>query len=87
MSSIKDCLNRNVRITDERINHIRENHPEFSYKDFDEKMINTLQLPDIIILSSSDKTVELFYKYYFNTPVGEKWLCIVVKNLENDFLI
>jgi hypothetical protein len=39
MSSIKDCLNRNVRITDERINHIRENHPEFSYKDFDEKMI------------------------------------------------
>jgi len=48
MSSIKDCLNRNVRITDERINHIRENHPEFSYKDFDEKIINTLQLPDII---------------------------------------
>jgi hypothetical protein len=87
MTSIQDCLYRNIRITDERINHILENHPEFSFQDFNEKIINTLQLPDFIILSSSDQTVELFYKYYYNTAVGEKWLCIVVKNLKSDFLL
>jgi hypothetical protein len=87
MTSIQDCLYRNIRITDERINHILENHPEFPFQDFNEKIINTLQLPDFIILSSSDQTVELFYKYYYNTAVGEKWLCIVIKNLKSDFLL
>lgn len=76
MSSIIDCLNRDIRLTDERIDHIQENHPEFAFKDFNEKIINTLQSPEIIVVSSSDETVELFYKYFFNTPVGNKWLCI-----------
>ena len=87
MKLIEDCLNRNVRLTDERIQHIKENHPEFGKSDFDDKIINTLQSPEFIIASISDETVELFYKYYLNTPVGDKWLCIVVKNLSTDFFI
>jgi hypothetical protein len=39
MNLIKDCLNRNIRLTDERIEHIKENHPEFAVNDFDEKII------------------------------------------------
>jgi hypothetical protein len=85
--SIKDCLNRNIRVTDERIQHIKESHPEFNIDDLEEKITNTLQYPDIITTSSSDESVELFYKYYFKTPVGDKWLCIVVKNLSTDFFV
>jgi hypothetical protein len=45
------------------------------------------QYPEVIVASVSDETVELFYKYFLNTPVGDKWLCIVVKNLTIDFFI
>lgn len=87
MISIKDCLNRNVRVTDERIQHIRDNHPELDVNDLEEKVTNTLQQPEIIVASASDETVELFYKYYSKTPVGDKWLCVVVKNLATDFFV
>src|SRR4051812_12069793 len=83
----KDCLNRNVRLTSERIQHIREAHPELASNDVLEKIIQTLQNPEIILSSISDQSVELFYRYYLNTLVGNKWLCIVVKNLATDFFI
>jgi hypothetical protein len=87
MILIKDCLNRNIRITDERIQHIKQNHPELAVDGLEEKLVTTLQYPEIIIASVSDESVELFYKYYFKTPVGDKWLCVVVKNLAADFFV
>jgi len=60
MSLIKDCLNRNIRLTDERLQHIKENHPEFALSDFDEKIVNTLQYPEIVVASLSDTTVGTF---------------------------
>lgn len=70
MSAIKDCLNRIIMLTDERIQHIKKNHPEFNPDDFDEKIINTLQAPEHIILSLSDETVELYYKHFYGTPLA-----------------
>src|SRR5438045_8348240 len=87
MNSVKDCLNRSIRITNERLQHIKENHPELALDDLEGKITNTLQSPEIVVSSISDETVELFYKYFFNTPVGNKWLCIVIKNLMTDFFI
>lgn len=52
-----------------------------------ENVEQTLQNPDIILSSVSDESVELVYRYYLNTVVGNKWLCIVVKNLISDFFI
>ena len=86
MSSIKDRLNRSIRFTNDVL-IIQENHPEFAFSGFNEIVITTLQSPEIIVVSSSDETVELFYKYFLNTPVGNKWLCIVIKNLETDFFV
>ena len=87
MIAIKDCLKRNVRVTDERIQHIKDNHPELDVNDLEEKVTNTLQQPEIIVASASDETVELFYKYYSKTPVGDKWLCVVVKTWRLIFLL
>ena len=67
MILIKDCLNRDIRVTDERIQHIKENHPELAVDDLAEKLSDTLQHPEIIFASVSDESVELFYKYYFKS--------------------
>jgi hypothetical protein len=47
----------------------------------------TLAYPDQIVLSSTDSTVELFYKHYSSTPVTSKFLCTVVKVLPEDSFI
>jgi hypothetical protein len=84
---IKDCLNRNIRLTTERLHHIQESHPELASGDLQQKVSQTLQYPEIILSSVSDESVELIYRYYLNTVVGDKWHCIVVKNLKTDFFI
>jgi len=38
-------------------------------------------------LAATDETVLLSYRYYTGTPIGDKWLCIVVKYLENDAFV
>lgn len=40
--------------------------------------------PDKIVRSWTDKEVELFYRDYYATPVGRKFLCVVVKVLPDD---
>lgn len=43
--------------------------------------------PDIVVKSRTDPDVELFYKYYEDTPVTEKYLCVVVKVSIGDLFI
>jgi hypothetical protein len=47
----------------------------------------TLSSPEVVVRSNSDESVELFYEFFTDTIVGDKWLCVVVKNLENDFFV
>lgn len=74
---------REVRITQERINHIIENHPEFD-NTISSKLTNTLQFPDEVVESKSDDCVILYYKKYFKTEVGDKFICVVTKTNEID---
>lgn len=46
-----------------------------------EKIKQTLLEPEQIVRSRIDPEVELFYRYYDNTPVSEKYLCVVLKTL------
>lgn len=85
MKWFKDIHGRQIRLTDERWNHIETDHPEM-FRQID-KIEDTLLNPDIIIKSKIDHTVELFYRYYKTTPVTEKYLCIVVKILIDDLFI
>jgi hypothetical protein len=47
----------------------------------------TLREPEIVRKSRSDVTVALYYRYYTNTLVGDKWLCVVVKLLLDDAFV
>ncbi|MBF0464998.1 MAG: hypothetical protein HQK88_06670 [Nitrospirae bacterium] len=85
MRWLDDVLKRKIRLTDERIAHIEADHPEMSQQ-FD-KIKDTLLEPDVIVRSLSDTFVELFYRYYKTTPVGVKYMCVIVKQGENDFFI
>lgn len=46
-----------------------------------------LTTPNEVRVSRSDKTVALFYQFYAQTRVGEKWLCVVVKYQPDDAFV
>ncbi len=79
-----DCFGRRVRLTEERLAHIRE-HPEM--QEMTEEIERVLRQPELVRRSRSDDTMRLFYEYYAVTRVGGKWLCIVVKYTQDDAFV
>jgi len=84
MKPIRDCFDREVRLTDERLAHILD-RPEM--QNMGDEIIRTLQAPAEVRVSRSDTNVRLFYEFYARRRVGDKWLCVVVKYLENDAFV
>lgn len=84
VKNLEDCFGRTVRLTDERRAHILE-HPEM--RGLAAEMERTLREPQLVRRSRSDPAVRLFYEYRENTPMGGKWLCVVVKYMENDAFV
>jgi hypothetical protein len=84
MKTIKDCFGHAVRLTDERMAHILE-HPEM--KEMAAEIERVLTNPQTVRRSRSDDAVRLFYEFYAQTTVGGKWLCVVVKCLEDDAFV
>ena len=85
MRVLNDYQGRSVRLTDERLAHILE-HPEMA--SVASWIDETLADPDTVAESVSDPLVALYYRWYTTTPVGPKWLCIVVKvELADAFVI
>jgi hypothetical protein len=80
-----DFQNRKIRLTDERFEHIISDHPEMS--DQVDNIKYTLANPDMVVRSRTDSEADLFYRYYSGTPVGGKYLCIIVKGRGDDFFI
>ena len=65
-----------IRLTDERHRHILE-HPEMVQ--MEPEIEETLRAPEKVVRSVSDPSVRLYYRFYFRTVVGGKFLCVVVK--------
>ena len=84
MAVLTDYQNRPVRLTDERLAHILL-HPEMV--GMEAAIIETLQHPQLVRESKSDDAINLFYRFYTETAIGDKWLCIVVKYLPTDAFI
>ncbi len=79
-----DYFGREVRLTDERFAHILE-HPEMmKMKGEIEK---TVSQPKLVRGSRSDPAVSLFYGVCPDTPIGSKWLCVVVEYDEDDAFV
>lgn len=85
MKWFKDIHSRQIRLSSERQDHIEVDHLEMSGQI--DKIEETLASPDVIVKSRTDPDVELFYHHYSTTPVTEKYLCVVVKVLDNDLFI
>jgi hypothetical protein len=46
-----------------------------------------LQTPEVVRQSRSDSQVYLYYRFYDQTIVGAKWLCVVIKDNSDDAFI
>jgi hypothetical protein len=84
MKILEDCFGRKVRLTDERLAHILE-HLEM--RGLASEVERALRQPQLVRRSRSDEMVRLFYEFYTQTIVGGKWLCVVVKYMENDAFV
>ncbi len=80
-----DFYSRKIRLTDERLEHIELDHPEMSGQI--DKIGETLSNPDFVVKSRTDSEAELFYKHYSESPVGGKYLCVIVKTRGDDFFV
>ena len=85
MDWFEDIHQRKIRLTSERRKHLEVAHPEMAGQV--DKIRLTLLEPEWIIKSKSDERSELFYRYYLAGPVGDKYLCVVVKAANRDLFI
>ena len=76
MKTIEDYTGRKIRLTAERERHIL-GHPEM--KTMLAGIKQTLLCPEIVVQSLSDSEANLYYRFYFGTYVGDKFLCVVAK--------
>ena len=84
MTSLRDFEGLVIRLTDERLTHIRE-HPEMS--DLEAAIAETVARPVCVVQSLSDPQARLYYRWYVGTRVGDKYLCVVVKVVGNDAFV
>jgi len=76
----EDYSERELRLTDERLDHI-ERRPEMV--DHLDRIAETLLEPEEVRVSNQDESVLLYYRRYSETPVTEKFL-LVIANVEVD---
>ncbi|MBI2669486.1 hypothetical protein HYX14_06615 [Candidatus Woesearchaeota archaeon] len=79
--SVEDKSGRNIHLSKERFAHIQK-HPEIVNNT--ERIIETLQNPDVITTLESDEQVKFYFKYYKD---HRQYLFISVKYLNGDGFI
>lgn len=84
MEVLRDYEGRQIRLTEERWEHISE-HPEMTAMRF--ALEETLLGPEVFVKSMSYSDVRLYYRFYPETLVGGKYLCAVVKLTEGDAFV
>ena len=84
MKIINNFEGHMIRLTDERMKHILL-HSEM--KEFKSEIEDTIRNPQYIIQSMADKKVKHYLKFYITKQFSGKYLCVVVKFLEDDAFI
>ena len=84
MKILQDFEGLAIRLTDERRTHILE-HPEMVAMEL--AIEETLLRPERVVQSFSDPQAHLYYRFYFRTVVGGKFLCVIVKKIEHDSFV
>lgn len=78
MIIIKSIENIPIRLTQERWNHIIQRHPELEGQK--DKVLETVSSPDFI--QEGDLNDLLAIKYFKQTPLTQKFLVVVYKEIE-----
>jgi hypothetical protein len=73
-----------IRLSDERVAHILD-HPEMA--GLEGAIEETLSRPAKVVESLSDRQARLYYRFYFGTCVGDKYLCVIVKVVGDDAFV
>jgi len=47
----------------------------------------TLLKPEFVVGSVSDQSTHLYYRFYVGTRVGDKYLCVVAKLVDDDAFV
>ena len=85
MQIFRNFQGRQVRFTNERLDHILESHEDMEPLIF--AIRETLELPNAVIQSNTNRNAHLYYREYTETHAGDKYMCVVVIMLENDAFI
>ena len=84
MQIIKSVAGVPIRLTPERTEHIERRHPEMSSER--EKILETVSSPDYV--QEGDAETLIAIKHYLQTPLTEKYCCVVYRELsKNDGFI
>lgn len=84
MKVLHDFQGLSIRLTDERLAHFLE-HPEM--RGLEAAIEETLLHPQQVVESFSDPQARLYYRFYFGTRVGDKYVCVVVKVVGEDAFV
>ena len=84
MRILRDFWGLDVRLTEERLDHILE-HPEMMGREA--AIEDTLGYPEQVLESLFDSEIRLYYRFYRGTVVGDKYLCVVVKMSDMDAFV
>ncbi len=71
-------------MTDERLRHILE-HREMV--EMEAAVEETLLDPELVVQSASDEEAHMCYRRFTGTRVGDKWLCVVLKDTSDPFVL
>ena len=84
MILLRDFQGMEVRLTEERLEHILE-HPEMTGREG--AIEETLRTPERVLESLFDSEARLYYRFYRETTMGAKYLCFVVKITQGDAFV
>ncbi len=84
MILLRDFQGMEVRLTEERLEHILE-HSEMTGREG--AIEETLRTPERVLESLFDSEARLYYRFYRKTTVGAKYLCVVVKITQGDAFV
>ena len=84
MKILTDYQGRAVRLNEERLAHVLE-RPEM--RGMESALQETLRQPTLVIEARTASQVQLNYRFYIGTRIGDKWLCVVVKYVAQDAFV
>ena len=84
MVKVRDYLNNEIILSQQRWMHIIQEHPEV--KEYIKEIEMVLKEPDLIKESNKDKNVYLYYRFFREILKG-KYIIVVVKKSISSFVV